>query len=237
MIFFLFLSSIYDAIFNICAYVPVRPRSARVFLIPGLFWFQARFELFHLCHSFLVISHSKPGSKPVQVFGCAAWNGTKLVPWAETKENNSEQQINSQLFYFANRQITLRAKTSINQHAQKKNNVNSAAGSAQQISSWFNTTARIYNPLTDLSHATIAAVTTRHIRTLLKSLQIHPSINPYFYIIPTLQPKTESQRHQCMPEKPKRTPKVNITMYMHKFSSIVFCLHSQTYKVSSNCTY
>jgi hypothetical protein len=47
----------------------------------------------------------------------------------------SEQQINSQqLFYFANRHITLRAETSINQHAKKKD-VNSAAGSAQQISS------------------------------------------------------------------------------------------------------
>jgi len=72
--------------------------------------------------------------------------------------------------------------------------------------------------LTDLSHATIAAVTTRHIRTLLKSLQIHPSINPYFYIIPTLQLKAEIQRHQCMPEESKRTPEVNITVYMHKFS-------------------
>ena len=72
--------------------------------------------------------------------------------------------------------------------------------------------------MTDLSNATIAAVTTRHTRTLLKSLQIHPSINPYFYIIPTLQLKAEIQRHQCMPEESKRTPEVNITVYMHKFS-------------------
>ena len=146
----------------------------------GFFWFRACFD-------------SRPG---LSYSTCVTHSWSSVIPSQDQNQcrssvvqhgmepsqcSDSEQQINSQqLFYSANRQITLRAKTSINQHAQKKN-VNSAAGSAQQISSWFNTTARIYNPLTDLSHATIAAVTTRHIRTHYSSpyrfihLSIHTS--------------------------------------------------------------